>query len=211
MKQIYPDLWQSAPEHPIAEAPHVTTHAYLLLREAGNLLFYSASDPAEHRRVGELGGITHQYLSHRDEAGPALAQIRDTFGSKLVCHRLEEGAIGTHSPVDLAFDRRETHLGNLEVIPTPGHTAGSTCFLVASPEGRRYLFTGDTVFFAHGRLETLLFRKEDRADLEASLRLLRTLEPDVVLSSASVGPVAYQELEGAAWRAAVDGALRALG
>lgn len=32
------------------------------------------------------------------------------------------------------------------MIPTPGHSPGSTCFLVHSPTGQRYLFTGDTLY-----------------------------------------------------------------
>jgi len=42
--------------------------------------------------------------------------------------------------------------GNVEVIPTPGHTRGSVCFLAGSAEGKKYLFTGDSLFLAkaHG-------------------------------------------------------------
>lgn len=33
----------------------------------------------------------------------------------------------------------------IEVIPTPGHTPGSTCYLVPGVNGQSYLFTGDTI------------------------------------------------------------------
>lgn len=40
MRQIYPDLWQTSTEHPLSEFPHTTSNAYLLVRDAGNVLFY---------------------------------------------------------------------------------------------------------------------------------------------------------------------------
>jgi glyoxylase-like metal-dependent hydrolase (beta-lactamase superfamily II) len=36
--------------------------------------------------------------------------------------------------------------GRLEVIHTPGHTAGSCCFALEVPGGRKLLFSGDTLF-----------------------------------------------------------------
>lgn len=40
MKQIYPDLWQTSLEHPFG--PQMSTHAYLLTRGTGSVLFYSS-------------------------------------------------------------------------------------------------------------------------------------------------------------------------
>lgn len=209
MKQIYPDLWQTVAEHPF---PTLTTHAYLLVREEGNVLFYSTGHAHEHRHIADLGGLTRQYLSHKDEVGPALGSIKDMFGSTLCCHRLEVEAVEKESPVDLAFDSREVHLGNIEVIPTPGHTPGSTCYLVSSPHGGSYLFTGDTIFvgrdgnWTDGYLEGM----SDRATLKESLELLRGLTPDVVLSSASLATPPYREVTPETWQAGVDDALRSL-
>lgn len=209
MKQIYPDLWQTEAEHPF---PSLTTHAYLLVREDGNVLFYSSSHPAEHEHIAGLGGLARQYLSHKDEVGPALAAIKSKFGSLLVCHRLEVDAVEKECPVDLTFESREVHLGNIEVIPTPGHTPGSACYLVSSVSGASYLFTGDTIFvgrdgtWTDGYLEGM----SDMPTLKQSLELLRGLTPDVVLSSASVGSVPYREVSPETWRAGVDEALRGL-
>lgn len=210
MRQIYPDLWQTATDHPIPDAPRVATHAYLLTRPEGNLLFYATRQPEEHDAIAELGGLTRQYLSHEDEVGPHLAVLRERFGGQLVCHAAELEAVQAAAPVDLTFEGRETHLGNLEVIPTPGHTPGSACFLLRSPHGKSYLFTGDTLFLSDGRWETLVFREEDRAVLRRSLAILAELEPDVVLSSASLGEPAYREMRPGEWRRAVEGAARRL-
>lgn len=210
MKQIYPDLWQTETEHPFRDSPHVATHAYLLLREGGNLLIYSSGQRNDYARIEALGGITHQYLSHVDEAGPPLARIKARFGSKLCCHALEAEDIGRHCPVDLTFSRRETQLGNLEVIPTPGHTPGSTCFFYRSPHGRRYLFTGDTLFPVGESWDTYLSVGGSKEKLRRSLAWLRELEPDVVFSSVSIGQPAFREMAAGTWREIVDQARRAL-
>jgi glyoxylase-like metal-dependent hydrolase (beta-lactamase superfamily II) len=209
MKQIYPDLWQTNPEHPF---PQLTTHAYLLVRCAGNVLFYSSGHSDEYQHIQELGGITHQYLSHRDEAGPALVRIKQLFGSKLCCHRLEERAVSEACPVDLTFQTREIHLGDIEVISTPGHTDGSTCFLFKSPHGKTYLFTGDTIFPSNNSWETFVMPKEggSKSDMIDSLKLLRSLEPDVVISSASVGRVPFKEMSPGEWQEVVDQTRRSL-
>jgi hydroxyacylglutathione hydrolase len=207
VKQIYPDLWQTGAEHPF---PGLTTHAYLLIRSAGNVLFYSSGRSDEHPHIQELGGITDQYLSHRDEA--ALADIKKMFGSKLYCHRLEQEAVSRASPVDCTFDRREIHLGDIEVIPTPGHTNGSACFLFRSPHDKTYLFTGDTVFLNNGSWDTFVMENAGgtKFDLKKSLLLLRGLEPDVVICSASVGPVPLKEMSTGEWSSVVDSVLRSL-
>jgi glyoxylase-like metal-dependent hydrolase (beta-lactamase superfamily II) len=208
MKQIYPDLWQTRAEHPFFG---VTSHAYLLSRDTGNVLLYSTGLPEEYEQIQKLGGITHQYLSHSDEAGPALAEIKKRFGSKLCCHRLEEPTVSRAAPVDCIFDKRETMPGNVEVIPTPGHTPGSVCFLAGAAEGKKYLFTGDTLFLDKGAWATRVNAGGSKSDLEKSLMLLRDVKPDVVLSSASVGSVSFKEISSAQeWQADIDKVVRSL-
>ena len=208
MKQIYPDLWQTSSEHPFG--PQLSTHAYLLTRATGNVLFYSSGQSDEYRQILELGGIARQYLSHRDEAGPALARIKETFGSMLCCHKAEEEAIRAACPVDLTFEKREFHLGDIEAIPTPGHTEGSACFFHTSPHGQAYLFTGDTIFRKNDSWDTYVSRKHRRT-LRESLQLLRSLKPTVVISSASIGLFPFMEVSPSEWEAIVDSAVRSLG
>jgi glyoxylase-like metal-dependent hydrolase (beta-lactamase superfamily II) len=207
MKQIYPDLWQTRAEHPFFG---VTSHAYLLVRDTGNVLFYSSALREEYQHIRTLGGITYQYLSHRDEAGPALADIKNLFGSKLCCHRLEEPAVSKVTPVDYTFDKRETRPGDIEVIPTPGHTPGSVCFLTGSIGGKTYLFTGDTIFLDKGSWDTRVNAGGSKSDLKKSLMLLRDLKPGVVISSASVGSVPFKEVSAGEWQSEVDEVVRSL-
>ncbi|MBV9458876.1 MAG: MBL fold metallo-hydrolase [Bradyrhizobium sp.] len=206
MKQIFPDLWQTRAEHPFAG---VTSHAYLLVRDTGNILLYSSGLRDEYQNIKELGGVAHQYLSHRDEAGPALAEIKEQFSAKLWCHRLEEPSISKFARVDNQFDKREV-VNGIEVIPTPGHTDGSVCFLVRSQHGKTYLFTGDTIYQENGAWETRVngYAGGSKSDLKSSLMLLRDLGPAVVFSSASVGSVAFKEVSSQEWQSDIDNVIR---
>ena len=209
MNQIYSDLWQTTPEHPF---PNAVTHAYFLKREGGNVLFYSSGISEDLQQIQELGGIIRQYLSHRDEAGQPLVEIKQMFGSELCCHRLEEKAIARVCPVDLTFQTREIHLGDIEIIPTPGHTAGSTCFQYKSPYGKTYLFSGDTIYPSNGSWETLVWTGQggSKSDLMDSLKQLRNLKPDVVIASASVGDRGFGEMASGEWQEIIDRTLRSL-
>lgn len=209
MQQIQPDLWETAVESPF---PGLTTHAYLLIRNSGNVLFYNTSKREEIDAMASLGGVAYQLLSHRDELGDSLRLIRERYGAKLGCHQREESDCARHCPPDILFDQREQLLEDIEVIPTPGHSPGSSCFLVNSVTGKRYLFTGDTIYFdAESRWRAGLISgvtpAEDVAPLADSLRKLQQLTPDVVLSSAFAGVAGYQEMLPGDWSKHIDHAL----
>lgn len=210
MKQIYPDLWQTRMEQPLPNVPDLKTRAYLITRPEGNLLIYSTGHEDEHAAIAELGGVARQYLSHVDEAGPALAAIRERFGSELWGHAAEAQAVQRRASVapDRTFEAAETHFDTLEVLPLPGHTAGSTAYLYRSPTGRRYLFTGDTIGRDDRGVWTAgLLPFSDRDQLVATLKRMADLAPDVVLSSAFGGEHPYAEVTPQSWRAAVEAAL----
>lgn len=207
MKQIQPDLWESNIERP---APGLTTHAYLLTRHNGNILFYNTSIRRDIEQMASIGGVAFQYLSHQDEVGKSLLIFKEKFNAKLGGHSAEYKEFSEVRPPDIVFQRRETHLGNVEVIPTPGHTPGSTCFLVHSPTGKRYLFTGDTLYLAGGDTWRAGYINgiSDREALVESLLLLRGIEPDVVISSAFSGPAGFQEMTSPSeWPRQVDEAV----
>lgn len=212
MKQIQPDLWETETQSPF---PGLNTHAYLLTRNDGNVLFYNTGHSHEIARMRELGGVARQYLSHKDELGETLNEIADRYDSMLLGHRAEVEAFAKVRTPDQFITRRETHLGNIEVIPTPGHSPGSTCFQVQSPTGKTYLFTGDTFFLDQNNRWTAGFINgvhEDsvRPVLADSLRILRTLNPDVVFGSACVGDYGFETIAAGTWIAKVDDAINRL-
>lgn len=207
MRQVQDDVWETETESPF---PGLTTHAYLLTRDDGNVLFYNTGRRREIERMAELGGVAFQFLSHRDELGETINLIRERFGARLGGHVREQDEFARVRTPDILFDARETLLGNIEVIPAPGHTPGSTCFLVHSPNGRRYLFTGDTLYRGEdGTWRPGLLPFSDRDSLVESLETLGTLEPDVVFSSAFAGETGFQEIRGK-WSDHVAKALAAL-
>lgn len=199
VRQIRSDLWEMRSDSPF---PGLTTHAYLWTRDDGNVLFYSPATEADFETIAELGGVAHQYLSHQDEAGPMLAVVKQRFGSTLHASAREAEEIGRHANLDVPTVDRHVDENGVEVIPTPGHSIGSTSYLVTGADGEKYLFTGDTMFPTEdGSWATFLVPGRGDADeLVGSLRLLAGLAPDVVISSAYGGDTAVSELPDGRWR-----------
>jgi hydroxyacylglutathione hydrolase len=184
MRPIRADLWETRVDNPY---PGLTTHAYLWTGGGGgNVLFYGTQTDADFDQLEALGGVTDHYLSHRDEAGPMLGRIAERFGARLHAPAVELFEIGQHAHVDVPLARRHVDANGIEVIPTPGHSPGSTCYLVPGANGQTYLFTGDTIMvgadgdWVAGYIPPI----SDSAPLSNSLRLLGTLKPDLVISSA---------------------------
>lgn len=184
----------------------LNTHAYFLRRPGGNVLFYNTGDEGDLDKIAGLGGIQFQLLSHRDEAGPSLNRIKELFGSKLCCSALEAPLVGKEAQVAIAFQAEDRHLGDIDIIHTPGHTAGSICFFYKSPYGKSYLFTGDTIFQSNAKWATLVFTQAggSEASLAESLLRLRDLDPDIVMCSAFVGDVSVVEVTGDEWAQVID-------
>jgi hydroxyacylglutathione hydrolase len=202
MRPIRADLWEARTDSPF---PGLTTHAYLWTGGPnGNVLFYGTQTDADFDDIERLGGVAHHYLSHRDEAGPMLEHVRRRFGAQLHAPAVELLEIGQHAHVDVPLAGRHVDACGIEVIPTPGHSPGSTCYLVPGVNGQSYLFTGDTIMLgADGNwFAGYLPPISEAAPLADSLRLLGTLQPDLVISSAFPSENAVHA-PGKQWRAAV--------
>lgn len=104
---------------------------------------------------------------------------------------------------------RHVDLNGVEVLPTPGHSPGSTCYLVTGVGGDRYLFTGDTIFPAgDGTWSTFVVPgRGDAAAMRDSVKLLGTVAPDLVISSAFAGETAIEAVNAARWSEIIDQAL----
>ncbi len=142
-----------------------------------------------HAHLDHVGGNAHfdTAFVHQRES---LAEVADT------ARRFRELATPEDFPVPWpdGFDLRcyapqvpePTHrlaggetidLGGrtLEILPTPGHTAGSICLL---DEGNRLLFVGDTIT---DRPLQGIGEGVSLAEYQATLRLLAEMSPDVDL------------------------------
>ena len=211
MKQIYPDLWQ-AEEESFRGMP---AHAYLLQRKEGNVLFYHIRNSKDYKHISELGGIKYQYLSHHDDMYSSLEDIKTTFedikttfDSKLCCHVLAEPYLKEESvSADILFKMKEKefHSDNIEVIYTPGHCDNSLCYRYKSPYGKTYLFVGDTIYMDNGSWTTFLYPGHgNREYLNQSLKLLRSLEVDVIICSVAVGDYKIIEVTPSEWHSILD-------
>ena len=100
MRQIQPDLWETVVDSPF---PGLTTHAYLLTREDGNVLFYNTSELQELDQMVALGGVRYQYLSHLDELGDSINVIQARFGTLLGGHAREQAEFARVRPADVVL------------------------------------------------------------------------------------------------------------
>lgn len=116
--------------------------SYFIRRNGGNWLVDSPKFlPQLVRKLEELGGIAHIFLTHRDDVADA-ERYAEHFGSTRHIHRLELSSQPGAEHVFEDFDPLELSPG-LVAIPTPGHTAGHCCLLM----DERYLFTGDHLWW----------------------------------------------------------------
>jgi glyoxylase-like metal-dependent hydrolase (beta-lactamase superfamily II) len=169
-------LYASAPEA-LPFAPRLDIRAFLLQRDHGNVLIYSttglASDAAA---IEDLGGISRHYLNHDHEALFASEWV----DAPLFVHENERASVAKAYPVRATFSRRHTLDDDLEVIPTPGHTAGATAYLWDTGE-HRLLFTGDTIYLDEGEWVAAVLPSSDRSLYVESLELIRGLDFDVLV------------------------------
>jgi glyoxylase-like metal-dependent hydrolase (beta-lactamase superfamily II) len=160
METVIPDLYASDPE-PLPFAPSQSMRAFLVRRDAGNLLVYSAPT-VEATGVEALGGVSSILLNHWHEA--------EFGGGAQVAAALDAPLTGERAaPL-------EPHGDDVQVIPIPGHTPGATAFL-----WNRVLFTGDSIYVDEGEWVAAVLDSSDRDAYVESLEHLRELEFDVLV------------------------------
>ncbi len=114
-------------------------------------------DPAKITRVYGTHG-------HYDHIG-AAKRLNERFGTRLYLHALDkeqvEAGDGVSTTAELLYgvaaepirvhacyedgDTLETDAGRIRIMHTPGHTMGSSCFVVEHRMGLRFLIAGDTL------------------------------------------------------------------
>lgn len=88
-----------------------------------------------------MGGIRYLFLTHEDDVADAARYARH-FGAKRIIHRADAAAMpDAEWIVDGLAEVQLTP--QFQLIPVPGHTAGSCALLFAA----RFLFTGDHLWW----------------------------------------------------------------
>jgi len=113
--------------------------SYLVVREGGNVMV-DVPRPAAPlmKRVGELGGVSRLFLSHRDDVA-GHERWHDRFGCRRVMHADDVGGGTRDVEEQIAGGAPVTLAPDLLAIPVPGHTRGSMALLYRET----FLFTGD--------------------------------------------------------------------
>jgi hypothetical protein len=145
------DELRAAGLHPSPPAPlpfgaSLEVRAFLLERRPDSVLLYGAPALAEPAAgFAALGGVARQYLGHWHEAalGGGLP------GVPVHVHAADRAEAANRTRVEGTFSERGRLAADVEAIPVPGHTPGSTAFLWEAG-GRRVLFTSDTVLLRDG-------------------------------------------------------------
>ena len=181
-------LWATPPA-PLPFDSTVDVRAFLLERPHGNLIIYDAPGlAAAASEIQARGGATRQLLNHAHEAmfGSQGLDVGVFVGERDRNHTRSLPIAGT-------FSERQTLDDDLEVIPTPGHTPGTTTFLWDS--GRhRFLFTGDTLWIEHGAWRATVLSDSDPTAYLHSLALLRDLEFGVLVPWAATAGEPYIDI-----------------
>jgi glyoxylase-like metal-dependent hydrolase (beta-lactamase superfamily II)/ferredoxin len=127
--------------------------AWFVRRADGNLLVDSPRyGEALAAPIEAAGGITHVLLTHRDDVADADRWAR-RFGARVWIHADDAGAARFATDRFDGTDEVQVQPGVI-AVPTPGHTRGSTVFVV----DEHYLFTGDSLAWSHERGDLMAFR-----------------------------------------------------
>ena len=134
--------------------------------------------------------LTHCHFDH--VAGVFALQAT---GAKVLCSQQEKPLIGTEADVFSLFgaprepyaytvdetlrDGESSTLCGMQfqTYVTPGHTAGSACYLFTDAEGNKHLFTGDTLFA--GSIGRTDFPTGDLRQMRESLRRLAGFDGNI--------------------------------
>ena len=163
------------PTAPLPFLEGVVVRAFVLERPQGNLILYNAPGITEAaEEIRGMGVPERLLLNHHHEA---------MFGAPRLdvpvwVHAADRPSVD----MDVAgtFSERQMIDDDLEIIPTPGHTPGTTMFLWDNGE-HRLLFPGDSLWVQGGEWKAVLLGDSDRAAYLHSLALVKGIDFDILV------------------------------
>lgn len=165
----------ATPTAPLPFLSGVVVRSFVLEREQGNIIVYhSPGITAAAGDILAMGRPDRLLVNHWHEAMFAAPDL----DVPIFVH--ENDREKTNLPVAGTFSKREKIGDDLEIIPTPGHTRGTTMFLWDNGE-HRLLFPGDTIWVQRGKWKAVLLAERDREAYLASLSLLMELDFDFLV------------------------------
>ena len=164
---------QASPPADLSFSKVSQVRAFVLERDAGNLLVYAATTMTP----ALAGDVRAQYLNHWHELAVGGA---GSVHAPLHIHAADRAAAEDTHPVEHTFAERATVDGDFELVPIPGHTPGATAFLWDSGE-HRMLFTGDSLYLRGGEWIVAVLEDSDREAYIKSLDAIAELDFDVLV------------------------------
>lgn len=118
--------------------------SWLVVRPEGNVLIDGPRWSAPlARRIKELGGLQRIVLTHRDDVADH-AQWARAFGAERWIHAADADA-APQAEHQLSGSDAQHLDADLQLIPTPGHTAGSMVAVLGAR--KQVLFSGDHIWW----------------------------------------------------------------
>jgi len=212
MIEIFPYLYRTDPI-PLFPFSSFKTNAYLLIRPEGNFLVYGPGKNIStyYDFIGSKGGIKKVLMSHRDEASKNCTTIAERFDAQVYCPKLEEEEISRKCHVDKTFSGDQKMDDTFEIIFTPGHSPGSSCFLWKAPDGKGILFTGDNLIPREKRVwGVYIMDKNNIPATIKSMQNLRSLKVDVIVPGGYSDTMPYEEVTIKRWKQIIDDVIERL-
>jgi hypothetical protein len=160
--------------------------SFFVTHPKGNLLLpcfaKGASIDHAYETLEAMGGIRAQLLGDMHLKSNHCDALHQHFGAWTYCSAPELDDVRKSVERVKAFEpHRHLLFPHVEVIPTPGHRPGGTCFLVEI-NGRRALFAGDNIGY-DGEYWTAFPSKLGKTQLLRSLSVLADCEFDVLYAN----------------------------
>ena len=151
--------------------------SFLLERPTGNVVVYNSPGlAAAAPDIGDVGGATRLLVNHGHEAMYGQPEL----DVPVFVHERDRDETAQSMRVAGVFTGRQMIDDDLEVIPTPGHTPGTTSYLWHNGS-HRFLFTGDFLTIDEGEWKAVVLGTSSRTDYLDSLALVRELDFDVLV------------------------------
>lgn len=163
--------------------------SFVLQLENENIVIYHSSHLKEAQQdIQELGDVTKVLMNHEHESLGGRYQLDVPY----LINAQDANALKGSITVDGYLNERQMIDEDLEVIPTPGHTPGTTMFLWDNGI-HRYLFSGDFLCFEGNTWRTVILGSSDRKSSIQSLEMIKELDFDVLVPWVTIkdGPPAY--------------------
>ena len=156
--------------------------SFVLERSEGNIvIFHSGRIDEAADDIRALGGADRVLMNHEHESLGGQTH----FDAPYYIHQDDKEAVTDTLQIAGTFKDREQLYDDLEVIPAPGHTPGTTLYLWDNGE-HRYLFTGDFLCYEGDEWRTVVLPSSDREQSIKSLEMIRDLDFDALVPWVSI-------------------------